>query len=212
MKTDTSISAKVYIMQPAKWGYFLLAFIIGIFIVIKSIEYWSPQFAHGFLSDKEEFFFYYRFFLYTHMLAGPVALFAGLFQFTWRRHRLHSWIGRIYIVSILVFAAPAGFAMAWYAADGFWSVSNFLLLSLLWFYFTLKAFQKARLRQFEAHQNWMIRSFILTNSAVLLRVFSYFSNHWHLMEPVTGYLIIGWLSWLPFLLIFEILLFFQTKT
>lgn len=199
-------------MRPGKYAYFTVALLTGLLIVYKSLDYWSPQFEHGFLSDKEHIFNIYRIFLYAHMLAGPVALFTGLFQFTWQQHRYHQLVGKLYVFSILCFAAPAGLYMACYAADGFWSISNFVILAILWFLFTWRAFQFAKSGQYARHRRWMIRSFILTNSAVLLRVFSFIANYWQLTDPVTGYIIIGWVSWLPALCVYELYVFLKFKT
>jgi hypothetical protein len=49
----------------------------------------------------------------------------------------------------------------------------------------------------------MTRSFILANSAILLRLFSFFTNSFLSIDPVSAYIIIAWLSWLPWLLIYE---------
>jgi hypothetical protein len=57
------------------------------------------------------------------------------------------------------------------------------------------------------HKEYMTRSFILANSAILLRLFSFISNHYIHADPVSSYILIVWLSWLPWLLIYELVRF-----
>lgn len=192
-------------MKPVKITYLLLAFLTAVLIIIKSIGYLNPNFTKGFLSDKEKIFFLYRPFLYAHMFFAPIALITGLFQFSFRKSKIHRVVGKIYVTSILGFAAPSALFMAFFAIGGITSVINFILLSILWFWFTLKAFQLIRIGNIDEHKTFMTRSFILTNSAVLLRIFSYFNHHFNFVDVITGYNIIVWISWLPGLLIFEMI-------
>lgn len=191
-------------MRLAKPIYFLIALLIGLLILVKSLDYFNPDFHSGFLIDKKEIFQFYRYFLYLHIIGAPIALFAGLFQFTFKKSKLHQKIGFVYFLVIVVTAAPGGFFMSFYALGGAASVINFLLLSSLWFFFTLKAFLEIRKGNYSAHVRFMTRSFILTNSAILIRILSYFNNQTQIIDPITGYILIGWLSWLPALVVFEI--------
>jgi hypothetical protein len=163
-----------------KFIYVFIAVIFGVLIIIKTIEYFDPDFSKGFLSDKWVIFDRYKFFLYAHIIAAPIAFFA-----------------------IVFLAAPGGFYMAFYAIGGTISTINFAVMAVLWFYFTLKAFLKVRAGDIHLHQQFMARSFILTNSAILIRIFSFVNNHYQIMDVTTGYILIAWLSWLPWLLIYE---------
>jgi len=192
-----------------KFLYFPIAVLFAIAIIIKSIDYLLPDFSSGFLSDKAEHFSWYRYALYAHITAAPVAFFCGLFQFTCLKSRFHKLAGRVYVFTILLFAAPSGLAMSFLAIGGVWGGLNFVVLSLLWFAYTLLAFQFARHRNFVKHSHFMTGSFILTNSAILLRLFSYFNNTWQLIPGSHDYVIISVLSWLPGLLLFE--LFFASR-
>ena len=138
------------------------------------------------------------------MLSAPIAIIAGIFQFSFLKSRAHKAIGLIYMVSVVVFAAPSGFFMAFYAIGGFWSTINFILLSALWLFFTVKAFLHIKHQRVADHRKFMIRSFILANSAIMIRLLSFINNHYQIMDPVTGYVIIVWLSWLPALLFYEL--------
>lgn len=184
--------------------YFVTAFLICLLIILKSIEYFSPNFDQGFLIGKSGIFPFYKIFLYSHILGAPSAFLAGLFQFSFRKSKLHRTIGLVYVASILLLAAPGGLGMSFYAIGGMLNSINFLLMSLLWLLTTSMAFYYAKQKVYEKHRAMMTRSFILTNSAILIRLFSYINHELLLFELELGYIIISWISWLPALLTYEL--------
>lgn len=192
-------------MRLAKNVYFSIALIVCFLIILKSIDYLNPDFSEGFLIGKGVIFTFYKVFLFMHMAGAPIALLAGLFQFTFTNSKIHRAIGILYLGGVLLLAAPSGFIMAFFAIGGFWSVLNFLILSLLWFYFSLKAYQLIRKGIIDEHRKFMTRSFILTNSAIGIRVLSYLNNQFQLIDGELGYVLISWISWVPALLVFELL-------
>ncbi|UZR93297.1 DUF2306 domain-containing protein [Chondrinema litorale] len=198
-------------MLLVKRSYFFIAFIIGLLILLKSLDYIEPDFTRGFLIDKQEVFHFYKFPLFAHMFASPVVLLTGIIQFVWPQNKLHKPLGWLYVLLVILFAAPSGFLMSFYAIGGILSTISFGILSLLWIYFTYKAFRFAVKQNIVKHQQYMARSFILTNSAVLLRIFSYINNHFKLSDSLDSYILISWLSWLPWILIYELILYSKTK-
>jgi len=192
-------------LRLVKYLYFPIAVLFAIGIIIKSGEYVSPDFNNGYLSDKSEHFYWFRYALYAHMTAAPLAFFCGLFQFTRLKSSYHKLAGRIYVITILFFAAPSGLIMSFLAIGGLPGVLNFLLLSVCWFFYTLFAYNAAKQGNYRSHARFMIGSYILTNSAILLRIFGYINNNWQLMPGPEGYVVISILSWLPGLLIYEML-------
>jgi uncharacterized membrane protein len=191
------------ILRLVKGVYFVIAVIFGLLIIVKSLDYFCPDFSQGFLSDKGLVFYSYKYFLYAHIIASPIAFFVGIFQLAFSRTKAHRVLGWIYVCSIIFFAAPGGFYMAFYAIGGDISTINFTVMAIFWAYFTLKAFLKIKAGDILQHRQFMNRSFILTNSAILIRLFSFVNNHYGLMDVTTGYILISWLSWLPWLLIYE---------
>ncbi|MEQ8924647.1 MAG: DUF2306 domain-containing protein [Fulvivirga sp.] len=190
-------------MRQVRNFYFLIAFLISLLIVIKSIDYIVPQFDSGYLSDKSGIFHFYKYFLYAHIIGAPIAFIAGLIQFSVKFSKWHKILGFIYVTSVLILAAPGGLVMSFYAIGGIPSIINFIILSSLWFYFTLRAYIDISKGNSRSHKLFMTRSFILANSAILIRVLSFINNYSHLTDITTGYIFIGWLSWLPALLTFE---------
>ncbi|MCE7990880.1 MAG: DUF2306 domain-containing protein [Roseivirga sp.] len=199
-------------MRLAKTLYLLLAALVGVLILVKSLDYLSPDFTRGFLLDKQNIFPFYRFALYAHIIGTPLALFSGIYQFLFTRSRVHPFMGKIYVSSILLLAAPSGLVMSVYAIGGFISTVNFLLMSVLWFGFTMLAYRHIKSGNLSQHRQFMTRSFILTNSAILIRLFSFINNHYQLTDVTTGYILISWLSWLPVVLFYECHLFRKRRS
>lgn len=196
----------------AKVIYFIIAFLVTSLIVVKAIEYLTPDFNNSFLSGKKLVFHqWYKYFFYLHIFAAPITIFAGILQFSLKRKtKLHRISGYVYIVAV-VLAAISGFVMSFKSIGGFASGISFLILSTLWIYFTAKAFTEIKKGNYEVHKQFMTRSFILANSAILLRVFSFISNSYMDVDPISAYLFNAWFSWLPWLLLYEVILRFKPK-
>lgn len=196
------------IITRLKLPLLIVSWCIGTMVVLQAREYLSPDFSRGFLLGKAAIFPWYRFFLYAHIVGAPLSLFAGICQFVLPQTGfIHRVMGYVYIASIIVLAAPGGLGMSFHALGGGASVLNFLLLTPLWVFFTWKALAAARAHKWKIHQQYMIRSFILTNSAVTLRILSFICNHYTDVSPVDSYRFNVWLSWLPLWLCYELWLF-----
>jgi len=132
---------------------------------------------------------------YGHILFGPLALVAGLFQFSKQLRQLkpafHRWCGRLYVACCCM-GGVAGFVLAFGSIEGMLATLGFATLGTLWVSFTVKGFISARQAQFDTHRVWMIRSYVLTFSAVSLRLMM-------LTAGLTGiegaYPYIAWLCW-----------------
>ncbi|WP_395076691.1 DUF2306 domain-containing protein [Flavobacterium sp.] len=150
---------------------------------------------------------HYLTFFYIHVSCAIFALLAGFTQFNHyiltKQTIIHRNIGKMYVLIILFLAAPSGFVIGLYANGGFYSKIAFVLLSVLWFYFTLKGFIKIKNRNITAHKAFMIRSFALTFSAITLRMWKVILVYLFQPSPMDLYQIIAWLGWIPNLLIVE---------
>ena len=147
---------------------------------------------------------------YIHVFSAIVALLAGFTQFSPEILRdspkIHRLIGKIYVAVILLINFPIGLIMGVYANGGLPGKTAFLLLDTLWFYFTLKAYLCARNRQFIDHKNYMIRSYALTFSAVMLRTWKLILSNILIIDTAELYVIDAWLAILPNLIIAEIII------
>lgn len=178
-----------------------------------TLQYYPIDFDVAFLRIKQEEvqLAYYRVAFYTHVISSIFCLLAGFTQFSSylriQYPKVHRWIGWIYIVAILGFAAPSGLVMGYHANGGFWSQLAFCLLALLWFGTTYIAWKALRQKNYPQHQKYMIRSFSLTLSAITLRLWKYIIVYfWH-PRPMDVYQIVAWLGWVLNLLIAEYLIY-----
>jgi uncharacterized membrane protein len=191
--------------------YVFIAF-NGILLIVKALEYLRPHFGSGFLYDKKEVFdAFYKYPFYLHIFSSPIILLTGLFQFSKKirvkYRKIHQYLGFIYIFLILSISSPSGFCMSFYAFGGIYSIISFIILSVLWWYFTFKAFYFVKQKNYIKHERMMYRSYLLTLSAIVLRLLLFFGNQWFLeIDSEVKYMIISWLSWLPSLLFYELYL------
>lgn len=150
---------------------------------------------------------------YVHVFSSLFALLAGFTQFSTsiRRNypRLHRLAGRIYVVDILLVTGPAGLLMSFFANGGTGSQLAFFTLSVLWWYFTWKAWRAAIARDFPKHRAYMLRSFALTLSAITLRIWKMSLAHYFELPPMDIYRIVAWLGFVPNLVLVELYLYRQ---
>jgi uncharacterized membrane protein len=206
-------SESLSLRDAAKAWFGGLAAVVVLVIALRIVGtygfYFPPDFDRGFLQARQAYFWrsFYWVGFYLHIIGAPIALICGLPQFSrlllcWspRTHRL---LGRIYALAVLLGAAPGGFIMGFRSFAGIPALLCFSLMSLLVSVFTILAWRDAVRRRFVSHRRWMIRSYLMMASAVLLR----------LIDPVLrdlgvsdmpSYVWSLWLSWVPSLLIFEL--------
>ncbi|MEU3453535.1 DUF2306 domain-containing protein [Micromonospora sp. NPDC006766] len=112
--------------------------------------------------------------LVAHIVFGSVALLAGCFQvWPWFRRRYpaaHRWMGRTYFFGGVFPAGIAVLGVAPVSSTGFVSQVGNTMLALLWLATAVAGYRMARQRRFVEHRRWMIRSFALTTSIVVNRV------------------------------------------
>lgn len=144
---------------------------------------------------------------YIHVYSAIFVLLAGFTQFNQKllsKHpKLHRKLGYLYVVVVLLFVAPSGLFIGFFANGGFIAKAAFSILAICWFWFTLKAVLLAKKQQFKAHYNFMLRSFALTCSAITLRLWKVILVYLFHPAPMDVYQIIAWLGWIPNLLLVE---------
>ena len=189
----------------------VLLFLI-ILMVDLTIPYFSLASDQSFLRIKQWVFRQYptafsNFWIvafYIHVFTAIFSVFAGFTQFSkwflWKKS--HRILGKIYIVTVLFFAAPSGLVMGSVANGGLTSITAFVLLSVLWWWFTFLAYKKVRQRDYEAHSKYMYLSYALTLSALTLRAWKFgIVNYVYPMHPMDLYRLVAWIGWVPNLLV-----------
>ncbi|MGL6039062.1 MAG: DUF2306 domain-containing protein [Soonwooa sp.] len=156
------------------------------------------------VDERPEYLTIFHTHVYTSifvLIAGFVALF-----FNKSLKTLHRFSGRIYVILTLAFSSISGIYMGFFANGGIAAKISFVILGILWFYTTYKAYQEIRNRNVQAHQHWIWRSYALCFSAVTLRLWKVILVYLFHPNPMDVYQIIAWLGWLPNILLVEYLI------
>lgn len=153
---------------------------------------------------------HWRYAFYTHVITSTFVLFLGIFQFIHRLiygyKKLHRYIGLVYLIIVVCLSGPSGLIMGIYANGGIYARVSFVTLSLLWMGFTAWAYVRILRHDVRAHQAYMLRSYALTLSAVTLRSYAFVLPVFVHMDGRDEYILIAWLSWIPNLIVAEILI------
>ncbi len=152
-----------------------LALKVTLSIVLGYREYFPPNFRADFLLGRESYFFgAYRWAFYAHIVAGPVALLAGLAlvseRFRRRRPAVHRSLGKQQIALVTLVVAPSGAWLAWYAQSGGVAGLGFFLLAVATAGCAVIGWRAAVGRRFEEDRRWMWRCLLLLCSAVVVRL------------------------------------------
>lgn len=160
--------------------------------------------------------------LYIHMFAGGLALVMGPFQFLTRLRNnapaLHRWMGRVYLICILLSGLSA-LVIAPGMISGLVGEIGLILLAILWLWTAWNAYQNIRAGNIEIHRDWMTRNYALTFGAVTLRMWlgiligvqvpfletKYAGDFDALFVEV--YRVVMWLSWVPNLIVAEMIVY-----
>lgn len=171
----------------------------------------------GFLRTKFNAYHirYWRVGFYMHVFSSVFVLLAGLTQFSSTIMRrlpvLHRAVGFSYIAIVLLVSGPGAFVMALHANGGFPARVAFTFQTVLWVTFTALAFYFAWRKKYILHGEFMLRSYALTFAAITLRAIKLFMGMMHFkgIKPLEIYITIAWLSWVPNLILAEIMINFK---
>ena len=176
--------------------------------------YFKFEYAMNFLGTKPDRVLQksdFQWAFYVHISSSLVVLLTGVWQFWPKLHqknvRLHRFLGKIYILTILALAAPSGLVLGIYANAGLPAKTAFVLQSIVWWVITLLAWREIKLQRWLPHTNMMIRSFAVTLAAMSLRSESYLMYYFLGTKPIETYVTVTWLSWVGNLLIAEVLIY-----
>ncbi len=186
------------------------AILYGVYLMVGlSLPYTEIAPNIDFLLTKTHIYHitHWRISFYIHVFTSTLVLVAGLLQFVTRYRVLHRFSGYVYSIVVLLLSGPTGLVMAFYANGGPPARVSFVLLSLLWLGTTAAAMWHVYKRQWQAHAQFMLRSYALALSALTLRAYAFLIGYFGLdIRPVTAYILIAWLSWTINLLIAEVLI------
>jgi uncharacterized membrane protein len=197
----------------------LLRYLCGVWIVILSL---GTFLMYGNFKTDEGFLLLKKFAIktglylpafYSHVFGSSVILLVGFAQFSprvYNNRKLHRLLGKIYVFGVLFFAAPGAYLMTFFIHRGTGVFISFLLQNTLWVATTIAAWRYAVNGKIPQHVCMMRRSYALAFAAVTLRLYI-----WLLTVIGTGvnfennYLIIAFLSWVPNLILVEVINYYD---
>jgi hypothetical protein len=198
-------------------SWILLVLYCSSLMLLITLPYLSFKLNVDFLLTKQSIIHirHWRYAFYLHILTSVFVMLAGATQF-WnyflRNYRQwHRRVGKLYVFVILFISGPAALIMSIYANGTTVAKSSFVILSLLWIFFTGIAFRFALHKSFVQHRNFMIRSYALTLSAITLRLYALILPHFVHMNGKDEYSLIAWASWTLNLLAAEIIIFYTRR-
>lgn len=208
-------------MQKTISGFYLffkivLILIFGYFFWLMlrlTLEYIPAQSDVSFLMIKQtevNTHSEYLYFFYAHVYTSIFVLFSGFIAVFVKPkaafRNLHRFFGKIYVILLLLLAAPSGIYMGFYANGGILAKISFVILGILWWFTTYKAYLEIRKKNVLNHKKWMYRSYALAVSAITLRLWKVVLVYFFQPNPMDVYEIIAWLGWVPNLILTEILI------
>ena len=208
-------------MQKTISGFYLffrivLILIFGYFFWLMlrlTLEYIPAQSDVSFLMIKQtevNTHTEYLYFFYAHVYTSIFVLFSGFIAVFVKPkaafRNLHRFFGKIYVILLLLIAAPSGIYMGFYANGGILAKISFVILGILWWFTIYKAYLEIRKKNVLNHKKWMYRSYALAVSAITLRLWKVVLVYFFQPNPMDVYEIIAWLGWVPNLILTEILI------
>ncbi|MEQ1855740.1 MAG: DUF2306 domain-containing protein [Longimicrobiales bacterium] len=183
------------------YGALALLVLLGWFFINRdALKYltWSP--------DVYQRFWPQRWLLVPHVVTAGAALLLGALQFIkpirQRWPRFHRTIGWLYVVAGLV-GAPLAFRLSMFSSC-LMCIPPFALWSVMWFIATLLAIVMAVRRDFEAHRQFMLRSYVLMNGFVFVRLDTHLPYPLPEGPGVDRPAMIIWVAWVVPLLVTEL--------
>lgn len=152
---------------------------------------------------------------YVHLLFGAIATLVALPLFFSKlipfRSSIHKHLGKLYVVSILVFGGPTGLYLAFFAEGGKFATIGFILMSAAWMITTYMAFQRIIKGDLQGHYNWIIRSYCMTLSGVTLRIMTPIGSQFFEFDYETNFVLSAYFPWIFNLLLGELLVLLNRK-
>ncbi len=184
-------------------GLGMVAVVAVTFFIMVAAKYFDlTESSYGFFWPR-------RYGLLLHVTGGTLAILIGPFQFWTGLRRVslhvHRWVGRTYMSGVAM-GIVGGFYLAVTTPVGWqWAVS-LLTLDFAWLLTTGMAFLAIRKRRIQPHKEWMIRSYIVTFAFVGFRIIVEWPSFVLLGDFPQRAPTAIWLSFVPALLVAEVLL------
>jgi hypothetical protein len=188
----------------------------SLLLVRNTLPYFTFSQNFSFIEERAILFLkpIYKASFYIHIFAGMFCIVAALTQFSSyilkKRRAIHIWMGKIYVVVVIVLGAPTGLYMSFFAKGSFWERTLFMFMAIYWLYTTIQGLQSIKQKNVLAHKNWMIRSYSMAMTAVTFRIY-HILFYYYGVDHLYNYEISLWISVLGNMLIAEYFIFKKSK-
>lgn len=210
------MNLKPFLRQFLSLGTFLVIAYASYLLILLSLPYIHFEPNVDFLKSKSLVYHHkeWRYSFYIHVFTSPIMILCGLLQFNrWllkNKPKIHRIAGYCYIIVLLFISGPAAFIMSLRANGGYLAQASFTTLSVLWILFTYLAYREIRKGNVRAHTIWMLRSYALTLSAVMLRFYMYLFQSFRVeLGAYELYALVSFLSWIPNVIVVEVLVWLK---
>ena len=204
------------VIKPINFFKILGILVFGYFfwlMVLLTLEYIPAKTDVSFLMIKQTEVASQKEYLpifYTHVYTSIFVLLAGFLSIIVGSNpkfkKLHRFSGKTYIVLLLLFSAPSGIYMGFFANGSIFAKTSFIILGIFWWFATFKAYLEIKNKKYRNHKIWMYRSFALAFSAITLRIWKVVLVYFFQPNPMDVYEIVAWLGWIPNIILVEILI------
>lgn len=180
-------------------------------ILLEYPNYFPANFESMFLAGRDGYFYgHYSIAFYAHIVTGPISLLLaallmssgrGWISSRWLMAR-HAMMGKSLAAIVVLAMLPSGVVMATRAFTGPIAGLGFASQALLTGVTVVLAANYARRRNYERHQRWATRCFLLLLAPLLLRLgtgFFYVTG----IESAATYQLLAWISWIVPLVCYE---------
>jgi uncharacterized membrane protein len=192
-------------VRVAKALWLVVVLLVACWFVVRYVFYYYLHYnAAGFAE-----FWTRRGGLLVHITSGMVALLIGPLQFSRRVRQkylgFHRMLGRVYLIAVAC-GASAALYLAITTIEGRPWAFGLIGLILAWVTTSAMAYYAIRQRQVQVHQEWMVRSYIVTFAFVTYRLLYDVPPFSHLGPDLQRSLTYIWACWALPLLAAEVIL------
>jgi len=174
MPTDAAMAVSPVLRPETKWLKLTLKFSVWLLIIAPIIYYIRRDALHYLFSytpDSFKRFWPRRILMRTHVACAITMISAATLQL-WiglrmRHMTLHTWLGRIFLVVGTVVSCTALYMGLHPIGGGPVFGFGLFLNGLFWLVAAAVAYYAIRIRNIEAHKEWMIRVYILTYAGIV---------------------------------------------
>lgn len=199
-----------------KYVAILIFVFLSLLLIRNTVPYFNGKTDFIFLQSKQDLLnnWIWRASFYMHIAGSIICLATGIFQFSnkilKKNKSIHKFLGKTYVLSVLLLAWPGGQFMSVFANGGLWGKIPFFILSILWAYSTYRGYISIRKKNVVTHSAWMIRSYSYAATAVTFRTYFILLKYFLSIDPLISSIAGQWMSLVGNIIAAELIINYYT--